>query len=39
MGRATLFYQSPVHIVREEGVYLYDNDGHKDFCRGSGIRL
>jgi 4-aminobutyrate aminotransferase-like enzyme len=24
-----LFYQEPVHIVRGEGVWLYDNDGQK----------
>jgi len=24
-----LFYQQPVHIVRGEGVWLYDNDGQK----------
>lgn len=24
-----LFYQEPVHIVRGEGVWLYDSDGHK----------
>ena len=29
MGQATLFYQSPVHIVRGEGVYLYDDAGRK----------
>ncbi len=29
MGQATLFYRSPVHIVRGEGVYLYDDAGRK----------
>ncbi|MCH8140185.1 MAG: aspartate aminotransferase family protein [Proteobacteria bacterium] len=29
MGQATIFYQAPVHIVRGEGVYLYDDAGKK----------
>ncbi len=29
MGEATLFYHTPVHIVRGEGVYLYDADGRQ----------
>jgi 4-aminobutyrate aminotransferase-like enzyme len=24
-----LFYRQPVHLVRGEGVWLYDSDGHK----------
>ena len=27
LGSAALFYQSPVQIVRGEGVYLYDESG------------
>ena len=29
MGGATLFYDSPLHIVRGEGVYLYDHEGRQ----------
>ena len=25
----TLFYEEPVHLVRGEGVWLYDSDGRK----------
>ncbi len=34
VGRAILFYQSAVQIVRGEGVYLYDDAGRKcvDMC-------
>jgi 4-aminobutyrate aminotransferase-like enzyme len=24
-----LFYRQPVHLVRGEGVWLHDSDGHK----------
>ena len=29
LGNATLFYTSPVHIVRGDGVWLFDSDGKK----------
>ncbi|MFT5484343.1 MAG: 4-aminobutyrate aminotransferase-like enzyme [Halieaceae bacterium] len=29
LGKATLFYESPLHIVRGEGVYLYDDSGRQ----------